>query len=80
MAILVSCPLAGNTRRLFEILLLFNSVTSAFVMRSVNVSDKRQTNWWICSFVTPTAALSKFLQFTRSDRTEIRISKDFKTV
>ena len=51
-----------------------------FVMRSVNVSDKRQTNWWSCSFVTPTAALSRFLQFTRSDRTEIRISKNFKTV
>ena len=40
MAILVSCPLAGNTRRLFEILLLFNSVTSAVTGYNVGVFKK----------------------------------------
>ena len=62
------CPLAGNKRRLFEIFLLFNSITSAVTACNVGVFKKTWANTWI-----------SFLHHRNQFQTSIKFSLKFKS-
>ena len=62
------CPLAGNTRCLFEIFLLFNSITSAVTTCNVGVFKKTWANIW-----------TSFLYHRNQFQTSIKFSPKFKS-
>ena len=62
------CPLAGNTRCLFEIFLLFNSITSAVTTCNVGVFKKTWANTW-----------TSFLYHRNQFQTSIKFSPKFKS-
>ena len=62
------CPLAGNKRRLFEIFLLFNSITSAVTACNMGVFKKTSANTWIL-----------FLHHRNQFQTSIKFSLKFRS-